>query len=79
MAVPGPSVSRPRHRLGRYQIIGRLGRGGMGQVYRAYDESLDREVALKTLSGEGPLDPESPQRFQSEAQAPRRGCTTPTS
>lgn len=72
MAVPGPSVSRPRHRLGRYQITGRLGRGGMGQVYRAYDESLDREVAVKTLSGEGPLDPESLQRFEIEARAAAR-------
>ncbi len=72
MAVPGPSVSRPRHRLGRYLITGRLGRGGMGQVYRAYDESLDREVAVKTLTAEGPLDPESLQRFEIEARAAAR-------
>ena len=35
--------------LGRYQIVGELGRGAMGAVFRALDPLIDREVAIKTL------------------------------
>jgi predicted Ser/Thr protein kinase len=58
-----------RRRIGRYLVTGRIGRGGMGMVYRGLDETLEREVAIKTLTVEGTLDEESRRRFQIEAKA----------
>jgi serine/threonine-protein kinase len=59
-------------RIGRYRITGRIGRGGMGMVYRGLDEALEREVAVKTLVAEGSFDPESRRRFEVEAKAAAR-------
>jgi len=53
-----------RRKIGKYAVVGRIGRGGMGMVYRGWDEILEREVAVKTLTVEGNLDEESRQRFQ---------------
>ena len=53
-------------KVGRYEVIDRVGRGGMGTVYRAIDESLQREVALKVLNA-GLDDPELARRFRAEA------------
>jgi len=58
-----------RRRIGRYLVTGRIGRGGMGMVYRGYDASLDREVAVKTLSLEATLEEEHRRRFEIEARA----------
>jgi serine/threonine-protein kinase len=55
--------------IGRYAVRSRIGRGGMGMVYRALDETLQREVALKILTLEGVFDEESRQRFTVEARA----------
>jgi len=55
--------------LGRYQVVARLGGGGMGDVYRARDTILHREVALKVLAGEAISRPDRKQRFIVEAQA----------
>jgi serine/threonine protein kinase len=63
---------RPKIRVGKYTITGRLGRGGMGMVYRGYDEVLEREVAVKTLRIEGTFDEESRRRFEIEAKAAAR-------
>ena len=55
--------------VGRYTILGRLGAGGMGEVYRASDARLGREVAIKVLSSRVRENPESHRRFQQEALA----------
>lgn len=56
-------------RLGDYRIVRELGRGGMGIVYEAVQESLGRHVALKVLPRHSLLDPKKLARFQREAQA----------
>src|SRR5688572_420249 len=54
--------------IGRYQIRSLIGRGGMGEVYGAYDPSLDRHVALKTIVA-GSDNPSLVERLQREARA----------
>jgi TolB-like protein/tetratricopeptide (TPR) repeat protein len=56
-------------RLGAYEIIAPLGAGGMGEVYRARDTKLDRDVALKVLPTHLARDPEALERFEREAKA----------
>src|ERR1700693_1275964 len=56
-------------KLGPYEIQSPLGAGGMGEVYRARDTRLDREVAIKVLPADFARDPERLRRFQQEAQA----------
>ncbi len=55
--------------MGPYEIISPLGAGGMGEVYRARDSRLGREVAVKVLPEEFAKDPERRQRFEREARA----------
>ncbi len=55
--------------LGRYQIIRRIGRGGMGDVWLCDDPRLHRQVAIKTLPAQSQQDREFAQRFEREAQA----------
>jgi serine/threonine protein kinase len=56
-------------RIGKYRIVAEIGRGTMGQVYKAHDSVLNRFVAIKTLSAVSGLGDEKHQRFQREAQA----------
>jgi serine/threonine-protein kinase len=77
-SAPRPDATAPagdarqQVRIGRYRIVSRLGRGGMGMVYRGLDEALEREAAVKTLTGEGLLEEENLKRFQIEAKAAAR-------
>ncbi len=56
-------------RLGPYEIVAPLGAGGMGEVYRARDTKLAREVAVKVLPAQFANDPEALSRFEREAKA----------
>ncbi len=55
-------------KLGPYEILGPLGAGGMGEVYRARDTRLDRDVAIKVLSGHFVSNPTLKERFEREAR-----------
>src|SRR5512147_1615511 len=56
-------------RLGPFEVVGTLGAGGMGEVYRARDTALNREVALKVLPAVFAQDPDRLARFAREAHA----------
>src|ERR1700693_575789 len=56
-------------KLGPYEILAPIGKGGMGEVYRARDTKLKRDVALKVLPQALATDPERRGRFEREAQA----------
>ena len=69
MSNAQPSALSPGARLGSYEILQQLGAGGMGEVYRARDTRLDREVAIKTLSLDLCSHPEALSRFEQEARS----------
>jgi len=61
-----------KERIGHYRIVSELGRGGMGVVYKAHEESLNRFVAIKVLGSHVAEDPAYVQRFVREAQSAAR-------
>ena len=63
-----PAARGPGRRIGPYKLVGPLGAGAMGEVYRAHDTKLNREVALKVLPELFALDPDRLARFKREAQ-----------
>ena len=56
-------------KLDSYEVLGLLGSGGMGEVYRARDSALRREVAIKVLPSFVSRDPDRLHRFEQEAHA----------
>ena len=66
----GDVALEPGHRIGRHLVLGRLGAGGMGVVFAAYDPELDRKVAIKLMRpGRGADSPARQERLLREAQA----------
>jgi serine/threonine protein kinase len=76
MTMTMPVDDRPRRslpeRIGRYQVVERIGRGAMGVVYRAHDGAMGRDVALKVLTADLEDDPDIRIRFHREAEAAAR-------
>ena len=66
--IDGPTRKTPE-RIGRYELIERIGKGGMGVVYRARDTQLQRDVALKMLLADAAEVEETRERFRREARA----------
>jgi Tol biopolymer transport system component len=66
---PGSRILTPGTRIGVFEIESFAGAGGMGEVYRARDTRLDRHIALKILSSDGPSDTRGRARFAYEARA----------
>jgi hypothetical protein len=71
-AGAGPSSEDGHRRLGDYRVVREIGRGAMGIVFEAVQESLCRRVALKVLPGNFALDPRRVERFRREARATAR-------
>src|SRR6266542_5927119 len=59
----------PGSRLGPYEVVALIGAGGMGEVYRAKDSRLGRDVAIKVLPASFSADPDRLRRFEQEARA----------
>jgi serine/threonine protein kinase len=61
----------PGTRLGQYEVVEAIGAGSMGEVYKATDLKLGRDVAIKVLRQEVVRDPDRLRRFEQEAVRPR--------
>ncbi len=70
--LPAQPKRPVEYHIGRYRILARLGKGGMGIVYLGRDQALDRDVAIKTLRVDGPANQENRGRFEIEAKAAAR-------
>jgi serine/threonine-protein kinase len=70
--TPQPTYTRGKIFAGRYEIIEELGRGGMGEVYRVADQTINEEVALKVLKPEIAADKKTIERFRNELKFARK-------
>jgi hypothetical protein len=57
---------------GRYEIIEELGQGGMGRVYRAYDQKIEEEIALKLIRSDFAAEKKTVERFRNEIKVARK-------
>jgi len=62
-------MTQPTRKIGRYEILERVGQGGMGVLYRAHDPVLDRDVAIKMMLVDLAAEPGARERFEREARA----------
>ncbi len=62
-------MTQPTRKIGRYEILSRVGQGGMGVLYRAHDPVLDRDVAIKMMLVDLASEPGARERFEREARA----------
>jgi eukaryotic-like serine/threonine-protein kinase len=69
LSVSNTSRLEPGIQFGAYQIVALIGAGGMGEVYRAHDARLDRDVAIKVLSGTTFREPDARRRLLREARS----------
>src|SRR5262245_9410045 len=65
---PQPMALVPGTRIGPYEVVSAIGAGGIGEVYKAHDARLDRDVAIKALPPQFATDPERLARFAREAK-----------
>jgi serine/threonine protein kinase len=65
----GAIIATPLEQIGKYRIVAEIGRGGTSHVYKAYDPTLDRHVAIKVIAAEASGDRIRRRRFEREAQA----------
>ena len=66
--TPTTETAEPRRKLGKYELVERFERGGMASVFKAYDVTLDRYVAIKQIAAHLADDPKFVERFRHEAQ-----------
>jgi serine/threonine protein kinase len=71
-------MSKAPARLGKYETLEEIGRGGFAVVYKARDTKLDRVVALKVITGKPAQEPDVIARFRQEVRTPPT-CAIPTS
>jgi eukaryotic-like serine/threonine-protein kinase len=59
-------------KIGKYQIVGKIGHGAMGEVFKAHDPLLNRLIAVKTIAGSASAEGDARKRFLREAQSAAR-------
>jgi len=69
IVFPFEANQMPFEQIGKYKIVGKIGQGAMGEVYKAHDAVLNRFVAIKTIAGSLGSDDQFRQRFHREAQS----------
>ena len=72
LETPSDELTRGTVFAGRYEVIEELGRGGMGNVYRAFDRKIHEEIAIKFLKPEIAAEKKTVQRFSNELRTARR-------